>query len=89
MTTKIAGLQLNLNKSNTQTTQLHEARSYSYIVVRCNGQTTTLQVYRGSNAVEHFRRQLQHEEEKIKQEAFDRMPMKITKKEQNITERLQ
>ena len=39
LTTKVEGPELDLTKSNTQSTPHHEACSYSYIVVRCDGQT--------------------------------------------------
>ena len=39
LTTKLAGPELDPTMSNTQKTQHHKACSYSYIVVRCDGQT--------------------------------------------------
>ena len=39
LTTKVEGPELDPTKSNTQRTQHYEACSYSYIVVRCDGQT--------------------------------------------------
>ena len=47
LTTKVEGPELDPTKSNTQRTQLHEACSYSYIVVRCDGQTEPPIEYRG------------------------------------------
>ena len=37
LTTKVEGPELHPAKSNTQRTQHHEACSYCYIVVRCDG----------------------------------------------------
>ena len=66
LTTKVEGPELDPTKSNTQRTQHHEACSYSYIVVRCDGQTEPPVEYRGPNAAEHFLESLQEEERKIK-----------------------
>ena len=66
LTTKIEGPELNPMKSNTRKTQHHEACSYCYIVVRCDGQTELPVEYRGPNAVEHFLEALQEKERKIK-----------------------
>ena len=54
LTTKVEGPELDPTKSNTQRTQHHEACSYSYIVVRCDGQTEPPVEYRGPNAAEHL-----------------------------------
>ena len=45
--------------------QHHEACSYCYIVVRCDGQTELPVEYRGPSAAEHFLEALQEEERKI------------------------
>ena len=62
LTTKLAGPELNPTMSNTQKTQHHKTCSYSYIVVRCDGQTEKPVEYRGPNAAEHFLQALQEEE---------------------------
>ena len=54
LTTKVEGPELDPTKSNTQRTQYHEACSYSYVVVRCDGQTEPPVKYRGPKAAEHF-----------------------------------
>ena len=54
LTTKVEGPKLDPTKSNTQRTQHHEACNYSYIVVRCYGQTEPPVKYRGPNAAEQF-----------------------------------
>ena len=66
LTTKVEGPELDPTKSNTQLTQHHEACSYSYIIVRCDGQTELPVKYHGPNAAEHFLESLQEEERKIK-----------------------
>ena len=66
ISTKIEGPKLNPMKSNTRKRQHHEACSYCYIVVRCDGQTELPVKYRGSNAAEHVLEALQEEERKIK-----------------------
>ena len=66
LTTNVEGPELDPTKSNTQRTQHHEACSYSYIVVRCDGKTEPPVEYRGPNAAEHFLEPLQEEERKIK-----------------------
>ena len=65
LTTKVEGPELDPTKSNTQKTQHHEACSYCYVVVRCDGKTEAPAEYRGPNAVEHFLRALQEEERGI------------------------
>ena len=52
LTTKIEGPELNPTKSNTRRTQHHEACSYAYIMVRCDGHTEPPVEYRGPNAVQ-------------------------------------
>ncbi|KAK3801763.1 hypothetical protein RRG08_043778 [Elysia crispata] len=65
LTTKVEGPELDPTKSNTQKTQHHEACSYCYVVVRCDGKTEAPAQYRGPNAAEHFLRALQEEERGI------------------------
>ena len=67
LTTKVEGPELDPTKSNTQKTQHHEACSYCYVVVRCDGKTEAPAEYRGPNAVEHFLRALQEEERGIQE----------------------
>jgi hypothetical protein len=78
LTTKIEGPDLDPSKSNTQKTQHHEACSYCYIVVRCDGQTEKPVEYRGPNAAEHFLRALQEEESKIKRVLANPKAMRMT-----------
>ena len=66
LTTKVEGPELDPTKSNTQRTQHHEACSYSYIVVRFDGQTEPPVEYRGPNTAEHFLESLREEERKMK-----------------------
>ena len=67
LTTKIEGAELDPTKSNTsKKTQHHEACSYCYTVVRCDGKTSPPVEYRGPNAAEHFLQELQEEEQNIK-----------------------
>ena len=66
LTTKVEGPELDPAKSNTQRTQQHEACSYSYVVVRCDGETNPPVKYRGPDAAEHFLQALQGEASKIK-----------------------
>ena len=54
LTTKIQGVELDPNKSNTLKTQQHKAGSYCYVVVHCDGETKQPVEYRGPNAAEHF-----------------------------------
>ena len=65
---KIQGPNLDPEKSGTQNTAHHEARGYSFIVVRCDGKTKPPVVYRGPNAAYHFLTTLQKEEEEIRRE---------------------
>ena len=66
LTTKVEGPELDPTKSNTQRTQHHEACSYCYVKVRCDGKTEAPVEYRGPDAAEHFLRALQEEERGIK-----------------------
>ncbi|KAK3800107.1 hypothetical protein RRG08_015073 [Elysia crispata] len=66
LTTKVEGPELDPTKSNTRRTQHHEACSYCYVKVRCDGQTEAPVEYRGRGAVEHFLRALLEEERGIK-----------------------
>ena len=50
---------------NTQKTQHHEVCGFSYIVVRCDGQTEPPVVYRGRDAAQRFLNAMQEEERKI------------------------
>ena len=52
-------------KANKENTQLHEACSYCYIVVRNDSKTEKPVTYRGPNAAEHFLKSLMKEQEKI------------------------
>ena len=81
LTAKIEGPELDPSKSNTQRTQHHEARSYSYIVVRYDGQTEPPVEYRGPNAAEHFLESLQEEERKIKGVLADPKAMRMTRED--------
>ena len=66
LTAKVEGPEPDPAKSNTQRTQHHEACSYSYIVVRCDGHTEPPVDYRCPNAAGHFLESLQEEQRKIK-----------------------
>ena len=68
-------------KSNTRKTQHHEARSYCYVVVRCDGQTEHPVEYRGLNAAEHFLKVLQEEERKIKTVLANPKVMQMTRED--------
>ena len=81
LTTKVDGPELDPTKSKTQRTQHHEVCSYSYIVVRCDGQTEPPVEYRGPNAAEHFLGSLQEEECKIKSVLADPKAMRITRED--------
>ena len=81
LTTKIEGPELNPMKSNTGKTQDHEACSYCYIVVRCDGQTELPVEYRGPNAAEHFLEALQEEERKIKTVLANPSAMRMTRED--------
>ena len=78
LTTKVEGPELDPTKSNTQRTQHHEACSYCYVKVRCDGQTEAPVEYRGPNAVEHFLRALQEEERGIKKALANPQTMRMT-----------
>ena len=55
-------------KSYTEKTEWHEACGYAYIlVVRCDGEVTGSNVYRGENAVEKFFEDILQEEVKIRE----------------------
>ena len=79
--TKVEGPELDPTKSNTQRTQHHEAFSYCYIVVRCDGQTEVPVEYRGPNAAEHFLQALQEEEQKIKGVLANPKAMRMTRED--------
>ena len=81
LTTRLAGPELDPTMSNTQKTQHHEACSYSYIVVRCDGQTEKPVEYRGPNAAEHFLQALQEEESKIKGVLANPKAMRMTRED--------
>ena len=61
-------------------TQEHEACSYCYTVVRCDGQTGAPVVYRGSNAAENFLA-LQKEKRKIKAVLANPQAMPMTRED--------
>ena len=65
---KIRGPNLDPEKSGTQNMAHHEACWYSFIVVRCDGETKPPVVYRCPNAANHFLKTLQKEEEEIRSE---------------------
>ena len=79
LTTKVEGPEFDLTKSNTQRTQHHKACSYSYIVVRRDGQTEPPVEYRGPNAADHFLESLQEEDSKIKGVLDDPTAMRMTR----------
>ena len=78
LTTKVEGPELDPTKSNTQRTQHHEACSYCYVKVRCDGQTEAPVEYRGPDAAEHFLRALQEEERGIKGKLANPQAMRMT-----------
>ena len=78
LTTKVEGPKLDPTKGNTQRTQHHQACSYSYYVVRCDGQTEPQVEYRGPNAAEHLLKSLQEEESKINGVLADPKTMMMT-----------
>ena len=84
LTTKLAGPELDPAKSNTQKTQQHEACSYCYIVVRCDGQTEKPVEYRGPNAAEHLLRALKDEESKIKGVLANKKAMRMTREDWRV-----
>lgn len=84
LTTKIEGPVLDPAKSNTQNTQHHEACSYCYVVVRCDGETECPVEYRGPDAAEHFLRRLQEEEGKVKRHLAYPKPMRMTPQDWQI-----
>ncbi|KAK3782744.1 hypothetical protein RRG08_037743 [Elysia crispata] len=79
LTTKVEGPELDPTKSNTQRTQHHEACSYCYVVVRCDGKTEAPAEYRGPNAAEHFLRALQVEERGIQKVLAKPQAMRMTR----------
>ena len=79
--TKVEGQELADMKSNTRKTQHHEACSYCYVVVRCDGQTEPPVEYRGPNAAEHFLKALQEEERKIKTVLANPKAMRMTRED--------
>ena len=81
LTTKIEGPELDPTESNTAKTQQHEACSYSYVVVRCDGETEPPMEYRGPNAAEHFLQALQEEERTIKGVLANPKAMRMTPEE--------
>ena len=81
LTTKIEDAELNPMKSNTRKTQHHEACSYCYIVVQCDGQTELPVEYRGPIAIEHFLEALQEEERKIKTVLAKSNAMRMTRED--------
>ena len=81
LTTKVEGPELDPAKSNTQRTQHHEACSYCYFVVRCDGQTEPQVEYRGADAAEHILKSLQEEESKIKGMLADPKAMRMTRED--------
>ena len=81
LTAKVKEPELDPTKSNTQRTQHHEACSYSYIMVRFEGQTEPPVEYRGPNAAEHFLEALQEEERKIKDVLADPQAMRMTRED--------
>ena len=78
LTTKVEGPELDPTKSNTQRTQHHEACSYCYVKVRCDGKTEAPAEYRGPNAAEHFLRALQAEERGIQKTLANPQAMRMT-----------
>ena len=87
LTTKIEGPELDPGKSNTRKTQHHEACSYCYIVVRCDGQTEPPVEYRGPNAVEGFLKALKEEERKIKAVLANPKAMYMTREDRQAHNR--
>ncbi|KAK3737704.1 hypothetical protein RRG08_023102 [Elysia crispata] len=81
LTTKVEGPELDPTKSNTQRTQHHEACSYCYVKVRCDGKTEAPVEYRGRGAAEHFLRALQKEERGIQKALANPKAMKMTSKD--------
>ena len=81
LTTKLAGPEHDPTMSNTQKTQHHEACSYSYIVVRCDGKTEKPVEYQGPNTAEHFLQTLQEEEQKIKGVIANPKAMRMTRED--------
>ena len=81
LTTKIQGTELDPNKNNTLETPKHEACSYCYVVVRCDGKTKQPVEYRAPNAAEHFLRAIQEEESEIKEVLSNPESMRMTRED--------
>ena len=81
LTMKVEGPELDPTKSNTQRTQHHEACSYCYVKVRCDGQTEAPVEYRGRGAAEHFLRALVEEERGIKDSLANPQAMLMTRED--------
>ncbi|KAK3791050.1 hypothetical protein RRG08_010454 [Elysia crispata] len=79
LTTKVEGPELDPSKSNTRRTEHHEACSYCYVKVRCDGQTEAPVEYRGRGAAEHFLRALVSEERGIKKALSNPQAMRMTR----------
>ena len=75
------GPELDPMKSNAQKTQEHEACSYCYVVVHCNGQTEPPVVNHRPNAAAHFLKALQKEECKIKAVLANPNTMRMTRED--------
>ena len=81
LTTMIEGAEHNTAGSSTRMTQEHEACSYCYVVVRCDGQTELPVAYRGADAAEHFLKALQVEEDQIRIKLANPQPMLMSSKD--------
>ena len=81
LTTKVEGPALDPTKSNSRKTQHHEACSYCYIVVRCDGRTNPPVEYRGPNAAEHFLEALREEKCRIKAVLANPKAMHMTRED--------
>ena len=81
LVTKIEGAALNPSESNTQKTHHHEACSFCYVVVRCDGHTEPPVEYRGADTAERFLRALQQEERKIKAVLDNPRAMRMTQED--------
>ena len=71
----------NPEKSSTTITQIQEACSFGYIVVRCDGKTKYPRIYRGEHSVEWFLALLQEEVAEIKEELKKPIPIDMTDEE--------
>ena len=81
LTSKLEGPERERKNSNTHNTHFMKVCSYCYIVVRCDGKTSSPEVYRGPNASEHLLKKLQEEEMKIKKELANPEPMIFTEED--------